>query len=174
MVSSGRPRPMGLTIFAIFRSLPFRPPRGLDKTAPLRSWPLKTGRSGWQVSALLISFETELFPRFACLDSKLLHCSKTIMATFGLALTMRSSSTKMATSGVFRTLIINRWVWYSVLPRMSKEIFGRNAKALQGTTCPHPRFQGARGSSPRLKFRRAMPLRQTRRAEFGWAHTRVT
>src|ERR1700734_1369378 len=131
MVSSGRPRPMGLTIFAIFRSQPFRPPRGLDKTLPLRSWLLMTGRSEGRVSALLILFETELFRRFACLDGKLLRYSETIMATAGLALTTRSSSTKMSTSGAFRTLIINHWAWYSVLPRMSTAIFGRNAKALQ-------------------------------------------
>jgi ligand-binding sensor domain-containing protein len=47
----------------------------------------------------------------ACLDSKLVHCSKTIRATFGLALTTGSSSTKMGASGVFRNLIITPWVW---------------------------------------------------------------
>src|ERR1700691_1019289 len=102
---------MGLTIFGIVRSLPFRPPRGLDERVLLRSWPPKMARSGWQATALSISFETEPFPQFACLDSKLVHWSKTIWAIFGLALTTDSSSTKMAASGVSRKLIITHWVW---------------------------------------------------------------
>src|ERR1700690_3644797 len=108
---------MGSTIFEIFRSLPFRPPRAVDQQVTLRLWPLKTGRSGWQISALSILFETEPFPQFAPLDSKLVHCLKTIRATFGLALTTGSSSTKMAASGVSRNLIITHWVWYSVSQR---------------------------------------------------------
>src|ERR1700722_1748479 len=97
---------MELTIFAISRSLPFRPPQGLDRPAPLRSWPLKTERSGSQILALSFLFETGPFPRLLFLDSKLVHCSKTIRATFGLALTTSSLSTKLVASGVSRNLII--------------------------------------------------------------------
>src|SRR6204780_4162378 len=121
---------MGLTIFAIFLSLPFPAPRSLDQPAPLRSWPQKTERSGSQPLALWISFETESVPRFAFRDSKLVHCSKTIRATFGLALTTGSSSTKVTAFGVSRNLIISHWVWYSVSRRMSTAIFGRNARTL--------------------------------------------
>src|SRR5580658_5079598 len=102
---------MGSTIFGIFRSLPFRPPRASDEKVPLQSWPLKTGRFGWEVAAPSILFETEPFPQFACLETRLVQCSKTVRATFGLVLTMGSSSTKMAASGVFLNLVITHWVW---------------------------------------------------------------